>query len=186
MIASNQRGLGGSHIVPRGSPFCVALLLGAWLTASHADELTQRVQNDLVALGYQPGNTSGEVTTDTTVAIAKFQAEHGLEVNGQVSPVLAGILEAEISKRSADPAAKEAARQACLQDKIAAAERAQRTRRGIGRLANAASRLASQAGNQDVTRAINSASSAVSTADDLMGAAKDLGITDDEIAACNR
>jgi len=175
--------------VSRVSSLLATLLLGASLTSALADDLTKRVQNDLVALGYQPGNTTGEATTDTTVAIAKFQAEHGLAVNGQVSPVLAGILAAEVSKKPAptdDPVAREAARQACLKDAIAAAERTQRTRRGIGRLANAASRIASQAGNQDVSRALGTANTAVATADDLIGAAKDLGITDDQIAACNR
>ena len=45
-----------------------------------ADELTEKIQKDLVALGYDPGNINGEVTTETTVAIAKFQADRNMPV----------------------------------------------------------------------------------------------------------
>lgn len=70
------------------------MLVLAMLAPASADELTQRIQKDLVALGYDPGTISGEVTTDTTIAIAKFQAERDIPVTGEVSPVLAGILSA--------------------------------------------------------------------------------------------
>lgn len=102
-----------------------------------ANELTQRIQKDLVALGYDPGTISGEVTDQTTAAIAQFQAERDMPVTGEVSPLLAGILGAEVNKQrsggaqasagaaapsqAADPAALKAAQQACLQEKIAAA-----------------------------------------------------------------
>jgi hypothetical protein len=179
--------------------------VGLFTQGALADDLTQRIQNDLVALGYEPGNTSGEATTDTVVAIAKFQAEQGLDVNGQVSPILAGILSAEVSKRGSaaapasaasasaarapapvdNPVAREEARQACLETKIAEAQKSQRTRRGLGRLASAVSRVASRAGNNDVSRAVGDAGVAVATVDDLSAAARDLGITDNEIDACN-
>jgi peptidoglycan hydrolase-like protein with peptidoglycan-binding domain len=51
--------------------------------AAFADDLTKIVQQDLVTLGYDPGNTEGEATTQTIVAISKFQAENELEVTGE-------------------------------------------------------------------------------------------------------
>jgi hypothetical protein len=62
------------------------------------DDLTQSVQNLLQALGYDPGNTDGEATMQTAIAISQFQAEKGLEVTGEVSPQLAGILSAEVDR----------------------------------------------------------------------------------------
>ncbi|HSD68201.1 MAG TPA: peptidoglycan-binding domain-containing protein, partial [Woeseiaceae bacterium] len=56
-----------------------------------ADELTRIVQTDLQALGYAPGNTDGEASTETIIAISKFQAENNLEVTGAATPQLAGI-----------------------------------------------------------------------------------------------
>ena len=99
-----------------------------------ADEMTQRVQKDLVALGYDPGNIKGESTDETVAAIAQFQAERDMPVTGEVSPLLAGIMSAEVKKQRSvgnapavaaapaapaqDPAALQAAQQACLQQKI--------------------------------------------------------------------
>ena len=63
-------------------------------TPASGDQLTQRIQRDLVALGYDPGSINGEMTVDTAVAISKFQAENGMDVSGEASPQLAGILAA--------------------------------------------------------------------------------------------
>lgn len=60
--------------------------------------LTQAVQIHLKALGYDPGKMDGEASVQTSIAISQFQAEKGLEVTGEVSPQLAGILEAEVEK----------------------------------------------------------------------------------------
>jgi peptidoglycan hydrolase-like protein with peptidoglycan-binding domain len=60
--------------------------------------LTQTVQGHLKTLGYDPGNVDGEASMQTSIAISQFQAEKGLEVTGEVSPQLAGILEAEVEK----------------------------------------------------------------------------------------
>ena len=57
------------------------------------------VQNHLQALDYDPGNTDGDVTTQTIVAISQFQAENDLAVTGEVTPQLVGILSAEVDKR---------------------------------------------------------------------------------------
>jgi len=80
----------------------------------------------------------------------------------------------------------DAARQACLQEKIEAAEAAKKKKRGFGSLMSAVSRTASRMGNAAVGTAANEVSSASATADDLASAAKDLGITEDEIAACEQ
>ena len=77
----------------------VLILIVGFVVPAHAYDLTQEIQKDLVALGYDPGNVDGEATTQTVVAIATFEAEHDLEVTGQVTPQLAGILAAEVSNR---------------------------------------------------------------------------------------
>ena len=66
----------------------------AWPVFAAGDELTQMIQQDLTALGYETGGATGEMTTTTAVAISRFQAEHGLEVTGEASPQLAGIVKA--------------------------------------------------------------------------------------------
>lgn len=63
------------------------------------DDLTESAQKLLQALGYDPGNTDGELGVDTTIAISQFQAEKGLEVTGEVTPQLVGILAAEVDGR---------------------------------------------------------------------------------------
>ncbi len=57
----------------------IAFAITAWPIFSVADELTQVIQQDLVTLGYDPGNTTGEASVETIVAISKFQAEHDLD-----------------------------------------------------------------------------------------------------------
>ena len=49
---------------------------------------------------------------------------------------------------------------------------------------SAAGRVASRFGNQDVAQVTSDIHSTGATADDLAGAARDLGLTEDEIAAC--
>jgi len=175
----------------------VLLLVIALPAAVHADELTERVQKDLVALGYDPGNISGELTTDTTVAIAKFQADRDMPVTGEVSPLLAGILSSNVDKQRSggaaapaaaapvrDPAALQAAQQACLQEKMAAAQAAQKKKRGFGRLLSAVTRTATRSGNYDIAKTTGDVYAANATAADLAAAAEDLGLTEDEVAAC--
>jgi hypothetical protein len=65
----------------------------------YSDDLTQTVQRLLEALDYDPGNTEGELSTETIIAISEFQAEKGMDVTGEVSPQLAGILSAEVDKQ---------------------------------------------------------------------------------------
>lgn len=61
--------------------------------------LTQSVQKHLQALGYDTGNTDGELSTETIIAISQFQAEKGMQATGEVTPQLLGILGAEVDSR---------------------------------------------------------------------------------------
>jgi peptidoglycan hydrolase-like protein with peptidoglycan-binding domain len=176
------------------------VLIGILSATAFADDLTRMVQQDLVALGYDPGNTDGEATTQTIVAISKFQAEHDLPVTGEVTPQLAGVLKAQIKKggqpaaaASAAPPARsaadlQAAQQACIQQKIAAQQEAQKKKRGFGRLMSAVSRTSSQFGGGglagDIARTTSGIYSVNATAEDLEAAAKDLGLTEDELEEC--
>ena len=65
-------------------------------SALMTDNLTQSAQNMLQALGYDPGNTDGELGIETTIAISQFQAEQGLEATGEVTPQLLGVLAAAV------------------------------------------------------------------------------------------
>jgi hypothetical protein len=71
-----------------------------------------------------------------------------------------------------------------LQQKMQEAQAANKKKRGFGRLLSAVTRTAGQAGNYDLARATGNIYSATATADDLSAAAKDLGLTEDDIAAC--
>jgi len=185
-----------------------ALLSMSFVGSLPADDLTRTIQKDLVALGYDPGNIQGEASTQTVVAISKFQAEHGLEVTGEASPQLAGILKAELKKRSqggsaaAAPAAAPAAaapaaapsggmtaaQALCLQEKVKAKEEAEKKKRGFGKLLSAVSRTASRFGGSglasDIARTSGDIYSANATAEDIQGAAKDLGLTETEVEEC--
>ena len=174
----------------------IALLLSG--KAVLADDLTMMVEKDLAALGYDTGVVDGEETMETVIAISKFQAENQLPVTGEVTPQLAGILSAKISsggqpvapapapapQPAPDPAALQAAQQACLQEKMAAAQAAQKKKRGFGKLLSAVTRTAVDAGNYDIAQKTSDIYSASATADDLASAARDLGLTEDEVAAC--
>lgn len=169
-----------------------------------ADELTEIIQKDLVALGYDPGNIQGEMTTDTIVAISKFQAENNMEVTGEATPQLAGVIKAKLNQKSAgggaatapavaaeapahDQATLQAAQQACLQEKIAEAQESQKKRRGFGSLMRAVTRTASQIGGDvgyDIAQTTYDIYNVNATAADLESAAKDLGLTTDELEEC--
>lgn len=168
---------------------------------SHADELTQIVQQDLTALGYDTGGVDGNAGTKTMIAVSRFQAEHGLEVTGEITPQLAGRIKAAMSQGGSavsgqagapgPPQAQadlKARQEACLQEKIAAAEEAARMKSGLSKLFSAVSRTASRYGGSEVASQIstsaNDASSISATVTDLEGAARDLGISQSDIDAC--
>lgn len=185
--------------------------------SAQADELTMAVEEGLTRLGYDTGPVDGEQTMKTSIAVSKFQAENNLDVTGEVSPQLAGIIAAKatpsdtaptaqaagtaaqpaaaaapVAAAGADPAADaaalRAAQQKCLQDKVEAAQAAQKTKRGLGSLVRGVSRVASRLGGSDLASDISRTTSDVYTADatasDFASAAKDLGLTEDEVAAC--
>ncbi len=213
----------------------VTIICNSGYAAEEEFNLTKSIQKDLVLLGYEPGNVDGEVTLQTAVAISQFQAHNNLDVTGEVTPQLAGILAAKTSgppqplAQSApkvdpsaqtdpapqsepveqaaaapqsepevvavaaeapaepievDPEVLEAARQKCIQKKIAKAQKAEKKRRGYGSLASALGKGASLLGSDDVTEAVGDATVASSTASDLASAAKDLGLTDDDLKEC--
>ena len=180
-------------------PLLVAAVL-AWPVFAAGDELTQMIQQDLTALGYETGGATGEMTTTTAVAISRFQAEHGLEVTGEASPQLAGIVKAAkkdnyvpaaspvAAPAAQDPAVLHAAQQACLEEKMTAAEKRNKKKRGFGSLMSAVSRTATHFGNSEVAQSISQTTydlyDADMTAKDLKSAAKDLGLTRDEVEAC--
>jgi hypothetical protein len=83
-----------------------------------------------------------------------------------------------------DAAALRQAQQLCLQEKIAEAQAAQKKKRGLGRLVRAVARTAARVGNHDIGRVAGDVYHANATAEDLSAAAKDLGLTEDEVAAC--
>ena len=188
---------------------CLAALSAtvAFSMAAFADDLTRMVQQDLVTLGYDPGNTDGEATTQTIVAISKFQAEHDLAVTGEVTPQLAGVVKAQIKKQgqpaaaaaapavaasapaaAQNPTVLQAAQQACIQQKMEARQEAQKKKRGFRRLVSAVSRTSSQFGGGglagDIARTSHEIYSVDATAEDLSAAAKDLGLTEEELEEC--
>lgn len=178
--------------------FLLALSLSVGVAADQ--ELVRTAQKDLVALGYDPGNIQGEMTTATIVAVSKFQAEHDMPVTGEVTPQLVGAIKAALTKRNQPAAAPapmtsqqqqadlQARQRACLQEKQAAAQERQKTKRGVMSLLRAASRTSSQFGGSEVASTINQTSNTVynvnATADDISSAAKDLGLTEEEVEAC--
>jgi peptidoglycan hydrolase-like protein with peptidoglycan-binding domain len=132
--------------------------------AAGVDDLTRRIQRDLVALGYEPGSISGEMNVDTAVAISRFQAENGLEVSGEATPQLAGILAARVGAMrdgGQAPAQPGAASADCVPK---AAEEAADTSRNAGRLARAGGRLFSRFGGD---RAKEQVADATRTATDV-------------------
>lgn len=88
------------------------------------------------------------------------------------------------AQQAQDPAASQAAQQACLQQKIAEAQEAQKTKRGLGRLMGAVTRTVSRYGGPDLSGTVSDIYGANATAEDLAAAARDLGLTEDQVAAC--
>lgn len=182
---------------------CLALTATANVIAADP-ELVKMAQKELIALGYEPGNIQGEVDTQTTVAVSKFQAENDMDVTGEVTPQLIGALRAAKNKSNqtaATPAAPapgqmpqqqqltlQQRQQACLQEKYAAAQERQKKKRGMMRLLSAVSRTSRQFGDGglagDISRASTEAYNVNATADDLEAAGKDLGLTPDEMEEC--
>jgi peptidoglycan hydrolase-like protein with peptidoglycan-binding domain len=167
-----------------------------------ADDLTKMIQKDLIALGYDPGNIQGELSTETAVAISRFQAENNIEVTGEATPQLAGIIKAKRKNKDnpaggaqpaappqMDAAALQAAQQQCLQEKIAAKQKSRKRKKGFGTLMRAVTNTTSRfGGNSKLARQVSRTSHDIynvnATAGDWERAAEDLGLTQDELEAC--
>ncbi|MEZ5502432.1 MAG: peptidoglycan-binding domain-containing protein [Halioglobus sp.] len=185
----------------------VMVLAGSLAGGALSDELTKIVQQDLTTLGYDTGGTDGTANTKTIIAVSKFQSEHNMPVTGDITPQLAGVIKATISKKdsattAAQPAVAattqttpeqaqaelKARQEACLQEKVAAAQQSASLRSGFGKLLSAVSRTASQFGSGTTAAEISSTTSDVysvnATVNDLEGAARDLGISESDIEAC--
>lgn len=167
--------------------------------AGLADDLVKMIQQDLITLGYDPGSTDGEATMQTMVAISAFQAERDLEVTGEASPQLAGVIKAAIDQQNEsavgasaaapalDPATLQAARQTCIQQKIAAKNEANKKKRGLGSLMRAVGRTAARVGGDvgyDIARTTHDIYDVNATAADLESAAKDLGLAESDLEEC--
>lgn len=69
---------------------------GAAAAGSSPGGLVTMIQGDLKTLGLYQGPVDGELSTGTVVAISRFQAENGMEVTGEATPQLAGVLSAAV------------------------------------------------------------------------------------------
>ncbi len=176
---------GASASAGSGAPGSAALAAGG-------DPLVQSIQRDLIALGYDPGSADGKMSTPTIVAISKFQAENGLEVTGEVTPQLAGILAAKRDAAGGSGAGSggsaeslDEAQKVCLQAKIDAAKK---KKRAFGRVMKAAADSASRYGGSNVSREVERASQEAykvdATAKDLEEAADALGLSEEDVEAC--
>jgi peptidoglycan hydrolase-like protein with peptidoglycan-binding domain len=188
-------GLEGAVAPTGGAGAKKGALAGSGASASAAlvgggDPLVQSIQRDLIALGYDPGDANGEMSTPTIVAISKFQAENGLEVTGEATPQLAGILAAQRDAAGSagagpKPQSLEEAQKVCLQQKIDAAKK---KKRAFGRVMKAAAGTASRYGGSNVSSEVEKASQEAykhdATAKDLEEAADALGLSKADVEAC--
>ena len=170
-------------------PGLIATVILAVSPALPADELTQMIQKDLVALGYDPGTIDGQLTTKTQVAISKFQSDNGLPVTGEPSPQLAGVMASKVEQmRGGDQQAtaeaseedKAAAKRDCEQRKAQATAEKRQKATGFRRLAGAGTRLLGRYGSGEAAGAANDAYVAGSAAGDAAVAADELGLTDED------
>lgn len=184
---------------------CAMICIAPFNFAS-ADELTAMIEENLAALGYDTGKVDGEADVSTAIAISKYQAEKGMDVTGEASPQLAGILAADVKKQGSTAVSAEVraapqpaavsqpdavsqpskAQQACLQQKIASAQhQAQpKKKKGFGGMLSSISKAAGKYGNNELAKISTGIYEANATIDDLAVAARDLGISEAEIAEC--
>lgn len=171
-----------------------------------ADDLTKMIEEKLAALGYDTGEVDGESTTETVVAISQYQAEKGMDVTGEASPQLAGILSADVKNKSAAapeaPAATQqteaaadaeaaanaqalqAAQQACLQEKVAAAEQKKKKKKRFGSLLKSVASTATRFGGSDLAKTAGDVYATTATVEDIAATAEALGLTEEDVTAC--
>jgi len=62
-------------------------------------EVVRKVQQNLSALGYEPGVADGEIGSKTEKAVRRYQSDHKLKVDGQVNEKLLAHLEGKGKSR---------------------------------------------------------------------------------------
>ena len=172
------------------------------LRLAAADELTQMVEESLSTLGYDTGTVDGEADVKTAIAVSQYQAEKGLEVTGEISPQLAGMLAADVknggvvpasapaaaaapaAQTAPDPAALAAAQQACLQKKIEEQQAKEQQKKAFSKMLSTLSKTAVKYGGYDTAEAVSEVYSANATAADVAQTAKDLGLTEQDVIDC--
>lgn len=102
----------------------------------------------------------------------------------QIPSVAQAVPDQPAIASDSDPAAMKAAQQACLQQKVDAAQRKQKKKRGLRGLLKVVGRSASRFGNSDLSQATKDIYDVDVTAGELAVVAKDLGLSDDDVAAC--
>jgi hypothetical protein len=162
----------------------------AQMPAEQRNMIMQRMGPQLAAMKSLASGNGFEFVIETHVilvnpdsaALQSLQAA-SLGASGMPAMPLPATGPAPVTDTPA--AGSKTARQLCLEEKIRKKQDAAQKKRGVGRLLGAVGRVAGQFGGADLARAANDVATASATADDLAAAARDLGITEDEIAACD-
>lgn len=137
-----------------------------------------------------PGGMSMFDATDETGGVSQGTADYSSQDEAESPAGEAGLsMSAQAGSGSPVSGAPQhanlrLAQERCLQEKIDKAEEAQKKKRGLGRLMGAVTRTAGRFGNQTIGRIVGDVYEAGETAEDLSAAARDLGITEEDIAAC--
>jgi len=115
----------------------------------------------------------------------------GAARSGAVTPAAiagSGSVPTGAAQPEPDPQTLRQAREACLQDKVTEAEASKKKKKGFGNFLGAVGRIAGRHGGSglaaDVSRVSGEIYDANATAQDLEEAAQALGISQDDIAAC--
>jgi hypothetical protein len=134
-----------------------------------------------------------QIVVNPDAAALQSMQSQSIAIAGQALPIPAGgaalattSTAAPASASPGEPATSDLkkAQQACLAEKVREAEAAKKKKRGLGSLMSAVGRAASQFGGADVANVLGDVYSANATAEDLASAARDLGLTEDDLAEC--
>jgi hypothetical protein len=104
-----------------------------------------------------------------------------------MDPAMLQSMQAQAGAQQAPAAPVQSAQQACLQQKIADAQKAQETaqkKRGLGSLMRAVSRLGGNEIAQKVTEVQGDLYNINATVSDLESAARDLGLSEADVEGC--
>jgi hypothetical protein len=124
----------------------------------------------------------GELPDETPTTTRVMGAELPATAFQQQTPATSPPMVPSTPQR--DAATLRTAQQACLKQKMQQAEAAKKKKHGLGSLFGAITRTASRYGVADLSRANDEIYNANATANDVATAAKDLGLTEDDVAEC--